>query len=220
MSNSRIELEAIVFDFDGVLAESVNIKGDAFVELYKNESLDIQKQVLAYHEEHGGVTRYDKIRHYEDALCNREITEERVMEIASDFSDIVENLVAKSPWVVGAKDFLEKYYASVPFYVASATPEEELKRIVENRNMNKYFKGIYGAPKKKSEHIAAIMSANNYSAERVLMIGDAMTDYDAAINTGVHFIGRKLQGQCAPFPKGTMIINDLSELEALIEFKS
>ncbi len=218
MSNSKIELEAIIFDFDGVLAESVNIKGDAFVELYKNESPDIQKQVLAYHEEHGGVTRYDKIRYYETVLCGREINEKRVMEIASDFSDIVEDLVVKSPWVEGAKDFLEKYHSVMPFYVASATPEEELRRIVENRGMNKYFKGIYGAPKKKSEHIFAVMSANNYSAERVLMVGDAMTDYDAAVSAGVHFIGRKLQGQCAPFPDGTAIINDLSELEALIEF--
>ena len=38
-------IKAIIFDFDGVLVESVNVKGDAFVALYENESKEIQKKV-------------------------------------------------------------------------------------------------------------------------------------------------------------------------------
>ncbi len=219
MNIPKMEIEAIIFDFDGVLVESVNIKGAAFVELYKNENIDIQAQVLEYHNKHGGVTRYDKIRHYEKTLCGRDVVEDKVMELAGDFSDIVEDCVVKSPWVIGAKDFLEKHYKNVPFYVASATPEDELKRIVKSRNMDGYFKGIYGAPKRKDEHIDNIMAKNNYIAKHVLMIGDAMSDYEAAQKTGTHFIGRKLPAQASPFPDGTLLINDLTELESLIELK-
>ena len=219
MSNSKVEIEAIVFDFDGVLAESVHIKGDAFVELYNNENAEIQNKVLAHHNENGGISRYDKIRHYEKVLCNREVTEQRIMEIAQDFSDIVEDLVVKSPWVSGAKDFLDKYYKTIPFYVASATPEIELKRIVKKRNMEHYFKAVYGTPKKKHEHITSIITDNNYKNQHTFMIGDAITDYNSAKESGVQFIGRNLPKQISPFPENTVIMDDLTQLECLINLK-
>ncbi len=219
MNNSKVLIDAIIFDFDGVLAESVNIKGDAFVELYRHESMEVQNKVLAYHNENGGVTRYDKIRYYEKTLCNRNVTESRIMEIAGNFSDIVEDLVIKSPWVEGSKDFLDRYYKIIPFYVASATPEDELKRIVKNRNMDHYFKGVYGAPKKKHEHITAIIDQYNYKKQRILMIGDAITDYNAAQKSGTKFIGRNLPNQASPFPAGIIVMNDLRDLEDLIKLK-
>jgi phosphoglycolate phosphatase-like HAD superfamily hydrolase len=212
-----MSIKTIIFDFDGVLVESVNVKGEAFVGLYANESQDIQDQVLAYHNAHGGVTRYDKIRYYETRLLNRELTEERLQIRAQEFSDIVEERVVNSPWVKGAKEFLEKHYQTRPLYVASATPEEELRRIVEKRGMNSYFKAVYGAPEKKATHIRTALAELNLQAKEAVMIGDAMSDHNAAQETGTYFIGRKLAGKAAPFPEGTPIINDLTELEEVID---
>ena len=217
MANNKIEIEAIIFDFDGVLAESVNIKGDAFVELYKNEGEDIQKQVLAYHQENGGVSRFDKIRYYETVLCGRSVTEQGVIDIANRFAEIVESGVIQSDWVSGAKDVLEQYYQKLPLYVASATPQDELRRIVEARKMSHYFKEINGTPKKKDEHLADILSENGYQAMRTLMIGDAITDYNAAQKNGTVFIGRLLPNQASPFPDDTILIKDLTELSNLID---
>ena len=210
-------IKAIIFDFDGVLAESVNVKGDAFIALYKEESQGVQKQVLDYHQKHGGVTRYDKIRYYEETLCDRAVNDERVEEIAQKFSDIVEDGVIRSSWVDGAQEFLEENYKAIPFYIASATPEEELIRIVKARNMDHYFKGVYGAPIKKHEHIARVMEDHNFSPAEIVMIGDAMTDYDAAKVTGSHFIGRRLPNKASPFPEGTKVIDDLGELEQCLK---
>lgn len=210
-------IKAIIFDFDGVLAESVNVKGDAFVVLYKEEPQSVQKQVLDYHQKHGGVTRYDKIRYYEETLCNRAVNEQRVEEIAQKFSDIVEEGVIRSPWVDGAQEFLEKHYKAMRFYIASATPEEELIRIVKARNMDHYFNGVYGAPIKKHEHIGKVMEDHNFSPAEIVMIGDAMTDYDAAKVTGTHFIGRRLPNKASPFPDGTTLISDLKELEPCLK---
>ena len=218
MTNGKIEVQAIVFDFDGVLVESVHIKGDAFVKLYANENNDVQEQVRAYHNAHGGVTRYDKIRYYENDLCGRTANEDRIEELANQFSDIVETLVIQSAWVKGAKGFLEEHYKDVPMYIASATPHDELLRITKKRNMDHYFKGIYGAPKKKGEHIRTIINQQGYDPDKVLMIGDAMTDYDAATETHTHFIGRKLPNRNSPFPENTVLINDLTELKQQIEF--
>ena len=62
------DVQAIVFDFDGVLPESVKAKGDAFYALYQAEGSNIQQQVLDYHLANGGVSRFDKIRYYEETL--------------------------------------------------------------------------------------------------------------------------------------------------------
>jgi beta-phosphoglucomutase-like phosphatase (HAD superfamily) len=59
------ELQAIIFDFDGVLVESVDVKGDAFVALYKYETPEIREKVKRYHSEHGGISRFEKIRYYD-----------------------------------------------------------------------------------------------------------------------------------------------------------
>jgi len=206
------EIQAIVFDFDGVLVESVSVKGQAFVALYADESEEIRGQVLEHHTENGGVSRYDKIRHYETVFCGRTVDEEGVQKLAAKFSDIVEDMVVQAAWVPGALDFIKKYHGNVPFYIASATPQDELRRITEKRKISQYFNDILGSPKKKGEHLADVITRENYEPAKVVMIGDAITDYNAAQAASTQFIGRKLPDQDAPFPEGTRLIDDLSQL--------
>ncbi len=213
-------IEAIVFDFDGVLAESVSIKGDAFVELYKDESQEIQKQVRAYHDAYGGVTRFEKITYYENELCKRGLSEGEIVARCDDFAEIVEQMVVECAWVPGARAFLDRHHGEISYYVASAAPEDELMRIVNARGMGHYFDAVYGAPGKKSDHISNIVLKHDYAPQHVFMIGDAMSDYDAAKKAGVQFIGRRLPNRKTPFPNGTVIVDDLSELDDYIRIVS
>ncbi|PJB69206.1 MAG: HAD family hydrolase [Alphaproteobacteria bacterium CG_4_9_14_3_um_filter_47_13] len=208
-------IKTLVFDFDGVLVESVPIKGQAFVALYQEESPDIQQQVLAYHEAHGGVSRFDKIRYYE-ALCGRKVDGAGVRMLADRFSAIVEEQVVNAPWVTGAREFLEEYKGKLPLYVASATPHEELLRIIEKRAMSSYFNHVYGAPKKKHEALITVMRIHGCKPQDILMIGDALTDYEAAQKAGTGFIGRMLPEQATKFPDGTIQIKDLTALREFI----
>ena len=61
------------------------------------------------------------------------------------------------------------------------------------------------------------MEDHNFSPAEIVMIGDAMTDYDAAKVTGTHFIGRRLPNKASPFPDGTTLISDLKELEPCLK---
>ena len=53
-------LKAILFDFDGVLVESVDIKTKAFAKLFENEGPEIVNKVVEYHLANGGVSRFKK----------------------------------------------------------------------------------------------------------------------------------------------------------------
>lgn len=201
-------LQAIFFDFDGVLADSVDVKTDAFAALYAEHGEDVVRRVVAFHLQHGGVSRFEKIRHYETVLLGRPAGEERVRALAGRFSDLVEQAVVRSPWIVGARDCLERLHGRVPLYVVSGTPEDELRRIVAARGMADYFAGVYGSPRGKAEILAEILARHGYAPAACVMVGDAMTDHTAARTAGVPFVGVAPDG-ASPFPPGTTVLPDL-----------
>ena len=64
-------LKGIIFDFDGVIAESVQVKSDSFAALYKPYGLDIVKKVVEHHEANGGMSRFYKFRLYHESFLNQ-----------------------------------------------------------------------------------------------------------------------------------------------------
>ena len=204
-----MNLQAIVFDFDGVLVESVDVKGAAFVALYAGESIEVQRKVRAYHDAHGGVSRFEKIKLFEEEYCGRAADEARVKKLADKFSEIVEKRVVDEDAVAGAMEFLRSYDGAAPLFVASATPEDELRRIVDKRGMGGFFKEVLGSPRKKDVLLGDIIARHGYDAGRVLMVGDALTDYNAAQVCGTAFLGRVPAGQVSPFPEGTRVVPDM-----------
>ena len=87
MKNQDIEsYQAILFDFDGVLAECMDVKTEAFAQLYEPYGEDVVKKVVKHHVENGGISRYVKIKYYHEKYLNKNIDEEQVENIASAIS--------------------------------------------------------------------------------------------------------------------------------------
>ena len=57
-------IKAILFDFDGVIVDSVEIKTEAFRDLFRQESADDLERILDYHKAHGGISRVKKIEYF------------------------------------------------------------------------------------------------------------------------------------------------------------
>lgn len=210
--------DAIIFDFDGVLVESVEVKTQAFIELYRPYGEAVIQEVVAYHLAHGGVSRYEKFRHFHRALLGQELGDEDERRLASRFSVLVEDAVIAAPWVPGARLFITACHEQLPLHVASATPTEELLRIVRRRGMQDFFRSVAGAPEKKGEIISRVIAEHGYSPRRVLMLGDALADMEGAINAGVPFLGRVPKGARNPFPASIQTIEDIEHLaECVLE---
>ena len=56
--------ELLIFDFDGVLANSVEVKTRAFALLYKPYGEKVVEKVLEHHTANEGISRFDKISYY------------------------------------------------------------------------------------------------------------------------------------------------------------
>jgi HAD superfamily hydrolase (TIGR01549 family) len=182
-------VDVIVFDFDGVILDSVEIKTRTFGELFKDFGPEAVKYVKDYHRRHGGVSRYVKFRHYYDKLLGRDITPEEMDEMDRRFNEIALEQLSESPLLPGVRQFLEYGFEHWPMYVASGAPEKELTYLLELFAIKDYFKGIYGSPPPKSENLATIIGRENADPGKVLMVGDSSTDLQAAEANGTLFLG-------------------------------
>ncbi|MCH8150587.1 MAG: HAD family hydrolase, partial [Planctomycetes bacterium] len=206
------EYEAIIFDFDGVLAESVDVKTRAFAELYADYGPEMVSRVVAHHLAHGGVSRYEKLRYYHEEFLRRPLGEEERQLLLERFENLVEDAVVASDWVSGARECLEQHVGRVPLFVVSGTPQGELERIVERRGIARYFVSVHGSPLGKTAHLRNIIGQRGFRPRCAVVIGDSMTDYDAAMEVGATFIGRVPTGADNPFPPAVSIVPDLTDL--------
>lgn len=205
--------QAIIFDFDGVVVESGKIKTQAFAELYRPYGEDIVARVVQFHNQNGGMSRYRKFRHFQEHYLNKpSLTEEEEKKLDIRFSELVVEAVIAAEAVPGAVELIRQQAARIPLFVASGTPESELKVIVERRGLTPYFTEVRGAPALKKTLIADILSAHALKPESVLMIGDAMADLEGAQANGTAFLGRVHPNDPNPFPEQIAIIPDLRGL--------
>ena len=203
--------DALIFDFDGVLVESTDIKTRAFGALYEDYGQEIVDQVIAYHKINTGISRFRKFQYFQEKILGIPYQEVDGTLLSNEFSKIVVDAVVESSYVVGAKKFLEVHKDLIPMFVASGTPDNELHEIVERRDMLKYFVSVFGTPSTKGEIIKKVLQEHAFIPPRVLMIGDALADLDGARESGVGFIGR-ISGDDNPFPLGVDVISDLNAL--------
>jgi phosphoglycolate phosphatase-like HAD superfamily hydrolase len=206
-------VDLLVFDFDGTICESADVKTDAFYQLYLDEQgEDFAAAVRDYHLEFAGVSRYDKIRHYEEEMLGRPCTEERMQEVADRFGDIVRDKVIASPLVPGVADFFSTYHGSVPMVVASATPTGELRHIIDARGIAHWFDEVQGSPALKGELIARYLDERRVSPQRTVMVGDQRSDIEAARYAGVHFVAYRPAHEERLFDETVIVVDHFDQI--------
>ena len=208
-------IKAVIFDFDGVLVESAEIKTEAFGQLFSSFP-DKVHEIVEYHKKNMGISRYVKFRYFHENILGKELSHDEEMELGEKFSQIVLEKVLKAPFVEGALDFLDKYHKKIPLFIASGTPDDELQYIVDKRYISSYFKEIHGTPLKKPEIIMDILSRYSLSTPEVVFVGDAESDLKASRETGVRFIARISPGN-DDLMDCSLKIKDLYNLWKIIE---
>ncbi|MBE6094928.1 MAG: HAD family hydrolase [Schwartzia succinivorans] len=208
-------IRAIIFDFDGVILESASIKTDAFAEMVKAYPAEIGTKFVEFHLAHMGISRKVKFQYLIEDLLGESCTEGKLDALGQKFSEIVHSKILVAPFVPGAREFLESSYKKLVFYIASGTPQEELRQIVAERGIEKYFTAVYGSPAKKEKIVEHIMQAQGYEKEEVLFVGDADTDLFAARASGIPFVGRSTPENIEAFREVKDIIDDLRQLETI-----
>ena len=182
-------IKSIIFDFDGVICDSVDIKTLAFQKIYSKYGRAIQKEAVKYHKANMGVSRYDKFKFIHKKFIGIDLKSTELQNLSDLFSEIVFSEIIKCNYIPGILNFLEKYYNKIQFFISSATPELELLQIVKARKINKYFEKIYGSPASKTDHIKKILSLYQFKNRDIIYIGDSKSDKIAAERSDIRFVG-------------------------------
>lgn len=185
-----IQKYKIVFwDFDGVIKDSVPVKTKAYLELFPSSPAVVIEKIKEHHVKFGGVSRMKKIPLYLDwaSLPSDEVT---INNYILKFANLVVKAVVNSPWVPGAQEILDSKQKNQIFVLVTGTPQEEIEIILEKLKLEKQFEFIYGSPTEKKSVIETVIKKMKILPKECLMIGDSLTDFEAAASMGIDFILR------------------------------
>jgi len=185
------ELDSIFWDFDGVIKESLEVKTEAFVELFKPFGSNIAQKVKNHHESNG-ASRYDKFPIYLE-LAGQAVSKSLIDDYSNKFSNIVKQQVIDSSWVPGVLEFISKNYHQRLFFILTNTPQLEIEEILLALNIKHFFKDVIGAPLNKTDGMKYLIEKYSLNNNKSLMIGDAISDYNASSTNGVNFVLRKTE---------------------------
>jgi phosphoglycolate phosphatase-like HAD superfamily hydrolase len=181
---------ALLWDFDGVIKESVAVKSDAFEQLFAPFGPEIAARVRRHHECNGGMSRYDKLPLYLE-WAGQAAAPADIAHYDTLFSAAVEQAVIDSAWVPGAMEYLAATHGSQPSTLITATPQAEIERILGALRVYSLFRSVQGAPTPKIEAIRRVIAGLDVRPDAALMIGDAESDLQAAVANGVPFLLRR-----------------------------
>lgn len=211
-------IKNILFDFDGVIVDSVNVKTEAFRNLYKAYGTEILNKVVEHHLANGGMSRFGKFKHYHKEFLGIELSEQEVGELADQFSGLVQQGVINAPEVNGSHQFLSDYCDELAMFIITGTPTNESKEICKARGIFNCFKGIYGSPENKGFWNNYLIKKYDLKLNETIFVGDALADYEAAKESSLKFYLRRTDENIGLFNNINNIVHfkDFSEFRKLL----
>jgi Predicted phosphatases len=184
---TRIPFDVVVFDFDGTLVLSADIKRSAFFQIFPESYAPAVAAVLERDPE-GSRHRVIPAMVAEAASRGLDISHLRADRLVEAYASRVSEGVGASPPVPGAEAALKTASEQASVYIASTTPHEELLRHLGRRDWTKWVREAYGFPHQKPEVVKQLLIRHGCTPTRLVVVGDGETDEQAARVNGCVFL--------------------------------
>ncbi|MCB0744482.1 MAG: HAD hydrolase-like protein, partial [Ignavibacteriae bacterium] len=165
----------ILWDFDGVLMDSNLIREYGFKQVlidFPKEQID---DLLGFHRENGGLSRYVKFRYFFEQIRKENISDQEILLWAGKFSNIMKDLIINPDLLISETiSFIRKNYQNIPMHIVSGSDQEELQYICKENGISHYFKSIHGSPTPKKELVDKLIIQNGYNRQMCILIGDSI----------------------------------------------
>jgi phosphoglycolate phosphatase-like HAD superfamily hydrolase len=188
----KAKIKCLLFDFDGVILDSLDVKTKAFYNIYKEYGQGVAEKVVEHHLMNGGISRFKKFYHYHKTFLGKELSESEHDHLCLRFSDEVISGVVNSDEVKGAWNFIKSANSlNITCHIITGTPTNEMELILSRLGARKYFNGVFGSPTSKNHWVRHILENSEYSSDQMVFFGDAETDREAALSNNIFFFLRR-----------------------------
>lgn len=216
-------IKCVVFDFDGTLVDSNDIKREAFFEVARpwDSSGKVVQEVF---ERWPAANRYEKTRKIaEELICRRLLPagsslEDWATRLSDDYTARCEAAIAQCAEMPGAMAALEELSGKgLHLFLNSATPVIPLRRLTELRNWDHFFRAVYGAESTKAENLRSIAAQSGADRTEMIHVGDQLDDQVGAEKFGCRFIAMTAGIARSPVKNSPLLVEDLRQLPALLD---
>jgi len=178
-------VKAVVFDFDGTLVDSADVKREGFYALAPDGE-SYRKAIAAVLDADPAASRYEVVPKIMSKL-RMEQSISKTDELLGRYGEVVLKGVEEAREMPGAGCVLEKLSEKAEVYISSNTPREPLTELVQKRDWDSWLHGIYGYPDTKQDTLRRICSEKGFDPAEILVVGDAESDREAAEAVGCRF---------------------------------
>ncbi|WP_086234125.1 HAD family hydrolase [Campylobacter devanensis] len=183
-------IKNILWDFDGVIIDSMAIREYGFREIFKNFDKQSVDKLIQYHNNNGGLSRFHKIEYFFSNILKQNITQNEILQYADKFTTIMrQELINPKHLIIETVKFIKNNYKNYNFHIVSGSENNELNYLCKKLNLSQYFISIHGSPTPKNDLVSTIITDYNYSLNETILIGDSINDYEAAIANKIEFYG-------------------------------
>lgn len=203
----RANIECVVFDFDGTLVDSNNIKRNSFFDTVEGVSggAAIMERLLSAPDM---GNRFDTFKRFVTAAS---LSVSRANEFAEAYGQQCKRLIVACDYIPGASQLLARLRADhIKIFINSATPVTALCQIVQLRNLTDKVDGLYGSPASKEANLLSILKKTSCQPQNTLVVGDGEDDRASAASVGCQFVGVGHQIEW----QDTTTVTDLTDLLA------
>ena len=182
-------IKCVVFDFDGTLVDSNEIKRRTFYEVTK----DLVGADSALDKILSSPSSGDRYKIFNSLIAQIGPSNGGFIsasKLSSSYTIICEYKISRAPEIKGATIAInELRNLGVKVFVSSATPKDTLKKIIYMRGWEGIIDMALGSPDSKIDHLQKILIENKISISEVIYVGDSDIDKNTASSVGCRFIG-------------------------------
>lgn len=187
MNKAINEYQTLVFDCDGVVLNSNKIKTQAFYEATKHFGHEPAQELVDYHVQNGGISRYAKFEYFITQILKQNLDESLNQDLLQRFAQAVKDGLMKCEIAEGLEILREKT-KHAKWLIVSGGDQEELREVFAERRLDKYFDGgIFGSPDDKAIILSREKALGNIKVN-ALFLGDSKYDYKASSQADLDFV--------------------------------
>lgn len=207
-----MNIESVIFDFDGVILNSSSLRTEVFLKFFK-QFPESHEEMEAFHLKNKGINRVEQLKYLSElkGISRAELPnflEESLFQIG----EMMKSTLESAQLIDGCIDCLEYLFNKTPIHIASNCPHDELIHLLEKHHLKRFFKTYQGsvADRRKKQAVEDIFKNFHYAKEECLYIGDTLHDYEIATKFKMKFLG--IENQFSRFSPDIVRYKNLFDL--------